>query len=411
MTNVVDRFLKYVKVHTSSEYDTGTFPSTARQFDLAKALVEEMKVMGLQEVELDDKCYLYATLPANTDEKIPTIGLIAHMDTSPEAPGENVTPRIIKKYDGGDILLNQELNMVLTPREFPEMLKYIGQDIITTDGNTLLGADDKAGVAIILTAMEYLLGHPEIKHGRVRIGFTPDEEIGHGADYFDVKKFHADFAYTLDGGEMGELEYECFNAAMAKVHVQGRSVHPGTAKNQMVNAIELAFQFHSLLPAVERPEYTEKYEGFYHLYDFKADVEEARLVYIIRDHDRTKFEARKRIFLKAAEFVNQTVGAERVQVEMIEQYQNMKEVILPKFHVVETAEQAMKELGITPKIGPIRGGTDGARLSYQGLPTPNIFAGGHNFHGRYEYLPIPSLEKSVQVVLKILDLYAKNPKF
>jgi tripeptide aminopeptidase len=301
--------------------------------------------------------------------------------------------------------------MVLSPRDFPELLKYVGQDIITTDGTTLLGADDKAGIAVILSAMEYLIQHPEIKHGRIRIGFTPDEEIGHGADFFDVKKFDADFAYTVDGGELGELEYECFNACMVKVHIQGRSVHPGSAKNQMINAIELAHRFHGLLPAAERPEYTEKYEGFYHLYQVNAEVEEATLIYIIRDHDRNIYEKRKAVFMKAVDYVNQISGSERIKVELIEQYQNMKEVILPKMHVVDTAKQAMEELEIKPKIGPIRGGTDGARLSYQGLPTPNLFAGGHNFHGKYEYLPIPSLEKAVQVVLKVLSLYAENPKF
>jgi tripeptide aminopeptidase len=411
MTSVVDRFIKYAKVYTTSEYDTGTFPSTARQFDLAKMLVKEMKEMGLQDVELDGKGYIYATLPANTPEKIPTIGLVAHMDTSPEAPGENVSPQIVRNYDGGEIVLNKKLNMVLSPRDFPELLKYVGQDIITADGTTLLGADDKAGIAVILSAMEYLIQHPESKHGRIRIGFTPDEEIGHGADFFDVNKFNADFAYTVDGGELGELEYECFNACMAKVHIQGRSVHPGSAKNQMINAIELAYRFHGLLPAAERPEYTEKYEGFYHLYQVNAEVEEATLIYIIRDHDRNIYEKRKAVFMKAVDYVNQVAGTDRVKVDLIEQYQNMKEVILPKMHVVDTAKQAMEELEIKPKIGPIRGGTDGARLSYQGLPTPNLFAGGHNFHGKYEYLPIPSLEKSVQVVLKVLSLYTENPKF
>lgn len=411
MTNVVDRFVKYAKVYTTSAFDTGTFPSTSRQFDLAKLLVKEMKEIGLHDVELDDKGYIYATLPANTTEKIPTIGFIAHMDTSPETPGENVSPQFVRNYDGGDIVLNKKLNIVLSPKDFPELLKYVGQDIITADGTTLLGADDKAGIAVILTAMEHLIQHPEIKHGRIRIGFTPDEEIGHGADFFDVKKFNADFAYTIDGGELGELEYECFNACMVKVHIQGRSVHPGSAKNQMVNAIELAHRFHGMLPAAERPEYTEKYEGFYHLYQVTAEVEEATLVYIIRDHDRGIFENRKAVFMNAVEYMNMVAGSERVKVELVEQYKNMKEVILPKMHVVDTAKQAMEELGIKPKIGPIRGGTDGARLSYQGLPTPNLFAGGHNFHGKYEYLPISSLEKAVQVVLKVLSLYAENPKF
>lgn len=410
MTKVVDRFLDYVKINTRSEYDSPTFPSTKIQFDLARHLEAEMKSIGLQDVELDEFGYLYATLPANTDRNIPTIGLIAHLDTSPEAPGENVNPRFVENYDGGDIVLNTELKMVLSPTDFPELLKYKGQTLITTDGTTLLGADDKAGIAVIMTVVEHLVQHPEIPHGRIRVGITPDEEIGFGTEHFDVKKFDADLAYTIDGGELGELEYECFNAAMAKVHIQGRSVHPGNAKNQMINAIEVAMRFHNLLPANERPEYTEKYEGFYHLYQVKAEVEEADLVYIIRDHDRTIFEHRKKVFSEAAKYVNELLGSERLVVNMIEQYQNMKEMIQQRIEVVDIAKEAMEAVGVKPKIGPIRGGTDGARLSYNGLLTPNIFAGGHNFHGKFEYLPIPSVEKSVEVVLKILEIYTSRAK-
>ncbi len=408
MSNVVDRLLKYVKVNTRSDIDSTTFPSTAVQFDLGRILADEMKALGLQDVEMDEYGYVYATLPANTPAKIPTIGLVAHLDTSFEAPGENVNPQFVENYDGGDIVLNKDTNTVLSPSDFPELLKYIGQTLITTDGNTLLGADDKAGIAVIMTAMEHLIQHPEILHGRIRIGITPDEETGRGTEHFDIKKFNADVGYTIDGGELGELEYECFNAAMARVHIQGRSVHPGSAKNQMVNAVEVGMKFHGMLPVNERPEYTEKYEGFYHLYQVKAEVEEADLVYIIRDHDRTVFEHRKKVLLQAAKLMNEMLGSERITVNMIEQYQNMKEMILPHFHVVEKAKTAMLEVGVTPKIGPIRGGTDGAKLSYLGLPTPNIFTGGHNFHGKLEYIPVLSLESSLKVLLKIIDLYTAD---
>lgn len=410
MSTVVERFLSYVKVNTRSDLNSTSFPSTIIQLDLARLLVEEMKAIGLQDVEMDEFGYVFATLPANTTAKIPTIGLIAHIDTSFEAPGENVKPQLVENYDGGDIVLNKELNIILSPTDFPELKKYVGQTLITTDGTTLLGADDKAGIAVIMSAMEHLIRHPEIPHGRIRIGFNPDEETGRGTEHFDVKKFNADLAYTIDGGELGELEYECFNAAMARVHIKGRSVHPGNAKNQMVNAIEVGIKFHEMLPVNERPEYTEKAEGFYHLFQMKAEVEEADLVYIIRDHDRAIFEHRKEIFLKAAALINEMFGSERITVNMIDQYQNMKEIIVQHFHVVEKARDAMLAVGINPKIGMIRGGTDGARLSFLGLPTPNIFAGGHNFHGQYEYLPIPSLEKSVEVVLKLIDLYAAEGK-
>jgi tripeptide aminopeptidase len=410
MSDVVERFLSYVKVNTQSDLESTTAPSTPVQFDLAKLLVAEMKSLGVQEVDMDEKCYIYGTIPATTNRKIPTIGLIAHMDTSYEISGEGVKPQIIQSYNGEPIILNAEQNVVLSPAEFPELLKYIGQTLITSDGTTLLGADDKAGVAVIMTVAATLLKNPQIEHGKIRIGFTPDEEVGRGTESFDVKKFGADFAYTIDGGEIGELEYECFNASMARVHIQGRSVHPGSAKDQMVNAIEVALRFHAMLPAAERPEYTQGYEGFFHLMEFHGETEETKLMYIIRDHDRAKFEKKKALFYEAARYINQSLGAERIKIDMIEQYQNMKEVILPSIHIVDTAQEAMLQCGVTPKIGPIRGGTDGARLSYMGLPTPNIFTGGHNYHGKYEYIPPASMEKSVEVVLKILELYTANPE-
>ncbi len=410
MTSVVERLLRYVKINTRSDLESTTSPSTMVQFALAKLLVEEMKSLGIQQVELDDKCYVYGVIPSNIKKSVPTIGLIAHMDTSYEISGENVNPRIIENYDGNPIVLNQDANTILSPEEFPELLKYVGQILITTDGTTLLGADDKAGVAIIMTVAETILKNPAFEHGTIKICFTPDEEVGRGTESFDVKKFNADFAYTIDGGEIGELEFECFNAAMAKVNIQGRSVHPGSAKDQMINAIELGIQLHKMLPAAQKPEYTQGYEGFFHLMEFKADVEEARLMYIIRDHDLKKFELKKNILTDAIKFVNDSIGSERITCEMVEQYRNMKEVIMPSIHVINTARAAMEQCGITPKIGPIRGGTDGARLSYMGLPTPNIFTGGHNYHGRYEYIPPASMEKSVEVLLKILDLYANNPQ-
>lgn len=410
MTNVVDRFLSYVKINTRSDINSTTAPSTPVQFDLAKLLVDEMKSIGMQEVELTDKCYVYGTLPASTTSTIPTIGLIAHMDTSYEISGENVKPQFVTNYDGKPIVLNKENNVVLSPDDFPELLKYVGQTLITSDGTTLLGADDKAGVSVIMTVAETLLNHPEIKHGRIRICFTPDEEVGRGTESFDINKFNADFAYTIDGGEIGELEYECFNAAMARIHIQGRSVHPGSAKNQMVNAMEIGIMLNNLLPHDEKPEYTQGYEGFYHLMEFNGDVEETKMAYIIRDHDRQKFEHKKKVFLQAIQFINTSLGADRVTVEMVDQYQNMKGVILPFIHVVDTAKAAMEQVGIIPRIGPIRGGTDGARLSYMGLPTPNIFTGGHNYHGKYEYIPTASLEKSVEVLLKIIDLYTQYPQ-
>lgn len=409
MTNVVDRFLRYISVNTRSDLNSTAVPSTPVQFDLAKILVEEMKAIGVQDVELDDKCYVYGTIPATTSAKVPTIGLIAHMDTSPDASGANVKPQFVEEYDGKEIVLNREANVILSPDAFPELLKYIGQPLITTDGTTLLGADDKAGVAIIMTTAETLLKNPQIQHGKIRIAFTPDEEVGRGTESFNVEKFQADFAYTIDGGEIGELEYECFNAAMARVTIQGRNVHPGSAKDQMINSMEWGMSLHRMLPENQKPEYTEKYEGFFHLMQFNGTVEEASMLYIIRDHDRQKFEQKKKIFMEAVAYLNDNLGSERIKVEMVDQYQNMKEVIMPSIHIVDTAKKAMELCGVTPKIGPIRGGTDGARLSYMGLPTPNIFTGGHNYHGKYEYIAPKSMEKSVEVVLKIIELYTANP--
>lgn len=408
MENIVDRFLRYIKVDTQSDHHSTTNPSTAKQFNLAKILTEELKALGLSDATMDDKCYVMATLPANTPDHIPAIGLIAHVDTSPDMSGANVNPRIIQEYDGKPVVLDEATQTILDPANFPELLHYIGQPIITTDGKTLLGADDKAGIAVIMTVLETLTTHPEIKHGKLCIGFTPDEETGHGPDFFDVKKFGAEIAYTIDGGALGELEYECFNASKATIHIQGRNVHPGNAKDTMVNSLQLAMDLHAMLPVNERPEYTEKYEGFFHVYEFNGTPEETTMVYIIRDHDRAKFEHKKQVMRDAINFLNQKIGSERIKLDMLEQYQNMREVIEPSIHVVDTAKKAMELVGVKPVIGPIRGGTDGARLSYMGLPTPNIFAGGLNFHGKYEYLPIRSMEKSVEVVLKVIELYSNK---
>lgn len=403
---VLERFLRYIAIDTQSDENNENTPSTEKQFNLAKVLKKELEDLGMQDVSLDDKCYLMATLPANTDKAIPTIGFVAHMDTSPDMPGEVKKPLIVENYDGGDIVMNKETGMLLSPTDFPEMAEYVGQTIITTDGTTLLGADDKAGVAEILTGIEYLLAHPEIKHGTIKVGFTPDEEIGRGVDHFDVKKFDADFAYTLDGGRVGELEYENFNAAGAKVLVQGRNIHPGYAKDKMLNAILMAMEFNALLPVNQRPEFTTDYEGFYHVVKSEGTVENAMLQYIIRDHDRAKFEQKKLDIQKAVAFMNEKYGEGVFRLEMKDQYYNMREKVKEVFHVVEIAHQAMMELGVEPHVMPIRGGTDGARLSFMGLPCPNIFAGGHNFHGKYEFVPLESMEKAVKVMLKIIELYA-----
>jgi tripeptide aminopeptidase len=408
MTSIKERFIKYVKVNTKSDRDVETCPSTPGQFVFARMLVEELKQLGLQDVTLDDHCYIMATLPANTDRKVPTFGLIAHMDTSPDMSGENVNPQIISNYDGGNIVLNKGLGVVLDTEVFPEIKKYAGQELITTDGTTLLGVDDKAGIAEIVTAMEYLIAHPEIKHGKIRLGFTPDEEIGRGADLFDVAKFGAEYAYTVDGGEIGELEYETFNAAKADVIVKGKNVHPGVAKNKMINAVLVGMEFNALLPVNERPEYTEGIDGFTHLYLYEGTVEEARMSYIIRDHNRKIFEARKKLFLEAGDFINARYGKGTVSIEMKDQYYNMREKIEPVFHIVELASEAIKSLGMEPKMIPVRGGTDGSRLSFMGLPCPNLFTGGLFGHGKYECVPTHSMEKSVEVILKICQMVAEK---
>lgn len=398
---LTDRFLKYVSFCTTSDEETNMTPSTPGQMEFAKYLANELKEIGMQEVTLDDNGYVMATLPANVEGK-PVIGFIAHMDTAPDASGKNVKARIVTHYDGQDIVLNAEKNIVFEVAKYPEILDYKGQDIIVTDGTTLLGADDKAGLAEIVTACEYLIQHPEIKHGKIRVGFTPDEEIGQGADHFDVEKFGCDFAYTMDGGAVGELEYENFNAAGCKVKVHGVNVHPGYGYHKMINSMRIANQFASMLPRWETPEHTQGYEGFYHLIAMNGSVEETTLQYIIRDHDRARFESRKREMEHLARKINQEYGEGTVEVEIRDQYYNMREKVEPVMHIVTLVEEAMKEVGVTPKVQPIRGGTDGARLSFEGLPCPNIFAGGVNFHSRFEYLPIPSMEKAMQVILQIV---------
>ena len=404
---LVERFLKYVSFDTQSDENSGVTPSTPKQMVFAQYLKGELEALGLKEIELDEHGYLYATLPANTDKPLPTVGFIAHMDTSPDMSGANVTPRIVYKYDGSDIVLCEEENIVLAPAQFPELLEHKGEDLIVTDGKTLLGADDKAGIAEIVSAIVYLQEHPEIKHGKIRVGFNPDEEIGLGAHKFDVAKFGCEWAYTMDGSEVGELDFENFNAAAAKVIVKGRNVHPGYAKGKMVNSIRVANEFMSLVPADETPEATEGYEGFYHVVGVEGEVEQATISYIIRDHDRTKFETRKEAMLAWAEEINAKYGAGTVVVELKDQYYNMRQQIEPVMHIIDTAFKAMEEVGVTPKVKAIRGGTDGAQLSFKGLPCPNVFAGGLNFHGRYEFVPIQSMEKAMQVVVKIAELTAR----
>lgn len=406
--NVVDRFLQYVKFDTQSDELTNMTPSTPGQMIFAQHLEKELQSMGLTNISLDDNGYLMATLPGNiTDEKVPTIGFIAHLDTSPDMSGHNVSPRIIESYDGKDILLNAKEEVVLSPEQFPELLNYVGQSLIVTDGTTLLGADDKAGIAEIITAVAYLQEHPEIKHGDIRIAFNPDEEIGLGAHKFDVEKFAADWAYTMDGGEVGELEYENFNAAVARVTFIGRNVHPGYAKHKMINSMRVANQFAIMLPRWETPEHTEGYEGFYHMVGMEGTVEKTVLTYIIRDHDRDRFERRKKELEHLARKINKEY-ANCCHIELKDQYYNMREKIEPVMHIIDTAEQAMRDAGIDPKVVAIRGGTDGAQLSFKGLPCPNIFAGGLNFHGRYEFVPIPSMEKAVEVIVNIAKIVGKN---
>ena len=401
--NITERFLKYVSFCTTSDDETNMTPSTPGQMEFAKYLAVELQEIGMQEVTLDDNGYVMATLPANVEGK-PTIGFIAHMDTAPDASGKNVKAHIVKNYDGNDVVLNAEKNIVFEVAKYPEILDYKGQDIIMTDGTTLLGADDKAGLAEIVTACEYLIQHPEIKHGKIRVGFTPDEEIGQGADHFDVEKFGCDFAYTMDGGAIGELEYENFNAAGCKIKVHGVNVHPGYGYHKMINSMRIANHLAMMLPRWETPEHTQGYEGFYHLIAMNGSVEETTLQYIIRDHDRARFESRKREMEHLVRKVNQEYGEGTVEIEIRDQYYNMREKVEPVMHIVTLVEEAMKEVGVIPKVQPIRGGTDGARLSFEGLPCPNIFAGGVNFHSRYEYLPIPSMEKAMEVILKIVTL-------
>ncbi len=404
--NIIKRFVSYVTIDTESDPSSNTTPSTKKQWDLANKLAEELKEIGMQDVNIDDNAYIMATLPSNVSHDVPTIGFISHFDTSPDFTGANVNPQIIENYDGNDIVLNASENIVLSPGYFEDLLLYKGQTLITTDGNTLLGADDKAGICEIVSAMEYLINHPEIKHGKIRVGFTPDEEIGRGAHKFDVEKFGADWAYTMDGSQIGELEYENFNAAGAIVKIKGKIVHPGYAKGKMVNSMYIAQEFINSLPRLETPEHTEGYQGFFHLHNMKGDVEETILEYIIRDHDKGHFEARKEVMQKLTNELNSQYEREVITTEIKDQYYNMKEKVEPVIHIVDIAEKAMKQLGIPPLIKAIRGGTDGSQLSYMGLPCPNIFAGGHNFHGRYEYVPVESMIKATEVICKIAELTA-----
>lgn len=404
---LVERFLKYVSFDTQSNDQTRLTPSTPGQMIFAQYLKTELESLGLEEITLDEHGYLFATLPANIEKEVPTIGFIAHLDTSPDMTGQHVIPRIVEKYDGTDIVLCTEDNVILSPTQFPELLDHVGEDLIVTNGKTLLGADDKAGIAEIVSAMAYLKAHPEIKHGKIRIGFNPDEEIGEGAHKFDVEKFGCQWAYTMDGGEVGELEYENFNAALAKITFKGRNIHPGYAKNKMINSISVANRFIGMLPAGETPECTSGYEGFYHLIAIQGDVEQTTLIYIIRDHDRTKFEHRKQEVERLVKLINTEFGSEIASVELNDQYYNMREQIEPVMHIIDTAFAAMEAVGVKPNVRPIRGGTDGAQLSYKGLPCPNIFAGGLNFHGRYEFVPIQNMEKAMNVIVKIAERVAQ----
>lgn len=406
--NLLERFLKYVSIHTTSDENTGLVPSTPQQMEFAKILAEELKDMGMQDVSLDKKGYLMATLPSNIDKNVPTVGFISHLDTSPDMSGKNVKPRIVENYDCNDIVLNEKENIVLSPKQFPELTMYRGQSLVVTNGLTLLGADDKAGIAEIMTAMDYFIKNPDVKHGKVRIAFNPDEEIGLGAHHFDVEKFGCQFAYTMDGGEIGELEYENFNAAGAKVTFYGTNVHPGYAKNKMVNSMKIATKFMATVPANESPEYTDGYEGFYHLTGIGGDVEKTTVSYIIRDHDRKKFEERKAHLQMLVDKINSEFGYNTATLEVKDQYYNMKEKVEPVKYIVDIASEAIRQAGVEPKVKPIRGGTDGAQLSFKGLPCPNIFAGGHNFHGKYEFVPIQSMEKATEVVKNIIKIVANR---
>lgn len=403
---MINRFLKYVKIATDSNPENLQYPSSDIQWDLGKVIVEDLKELGLEDISLDENCYIMATLPANCTEKIPSIGFIAHMDTAPTYNGIGVNPRIVK-YEGGDIVLNKELNIILSPKDFSHMNNYIGQDLIVTDGKTLLGADDKAGIVEIIEAIKYLKEHPEIKHGEIKIGFTPDEEIGRGANFFDVEKFNCKFAYTVDGGELGELEYENFNAASAVIKIKGRDIHPGTAKNSMINSIMIAMELNSMLPPEQRPEHTENYEGFFLLNDMKGTVEDTTMNYIIRDHSMKKFNEKKNLIKAAVMYLQLKYKDACIEIEVKDSYYNMREKIEPVMYVIDLAKKSMEELGIEPHIRPIRGGTDGARLSYKGLPCPNLFTGGHNFHGKFEYISVQSMEKARDLIVKIIENTAK----
>ena len=412
MQHIIDRFVSYVTIDTESDASSNTTPSTAKQWDLANKLVEELKNIGLEDITIDDKAYIMATLPSNVDHEVPTIGFISHFDTTPDFTGANVKPQIIPNYDGKDIILNAEKNIILSPSYFKDLLQYKGQTLITTDGTTLLGADDKAGITEIVTAMEFLIKNPDIKHGKIRIGFTPDEEIGRGAHHFDVEKFGAEWAYTMDGSQVGELEYENFNAAGAKITFKGKSVHPGYAKGKMINSMLIANAFINELPEGETPQETRGYQGFFHVHHLSGSIEETVLELIIRDHNKSKFEKRKELIHKITKKFNKKFakqfGGDIVIAEVNDQYYNMKEKVVPVKHIVNIAETAMRELSIKPIIKPIRGGTDGCQLSYKGLPCPNIFAGGHNFHGKYEYVPVESMQKAVDVIIRIAELTAKG---
>ena len=407
MNNVIERFLRYVTYDTRSDENSETCPSTEKQLVMAKSLAEELTAIGMKDVSVDNNGYVMAALPSTTEKVIPAVGFIAHMDTSPDMSGQNVKPQLVENYDGGDIVLNKEMNIVLSPKDFPELADYEGETLITADGTTLLGADNKAGIAEIISAMEYLIQHPKITHGPIKVAFTPDEEIGRGADLFDVEKFGASFAYTVDGGAMGELEYENFNAAGAKITIHGRNVHPGSAKNKMKNSMLIGVELVSMFPANETPSQTEGYEGFYHLNSFEGDVEQTKMAYIIREFDMDRFEERKNYMKDCINKLNGKYGAGTIDLELKDQYFNMKEKIDEVKHVVDIAHQAMVEAGVEPMVKPIRGGTDGARLSFMGLPTPNIFTGGHNFHGKYEYISVHSMNKAVEVIVKIAEFYGE----
>ena len=410
MSKVAERFLKYVSFYTQSKDEEDQVPSTEKQLVLAKELVKELEEMGASDVRLSEHGYVYATIEANTEKNVPSLGFVAHMDTAPAMSGRDVKARIVEKYAGGDIVLNEEKNIVMTVKDFPFMADCEGRDLIVTDGTTLLGGDDKAGVAEIMTMAAWLLAHPEIPHGTIRIGFTPDEEVGRGADFFDVEGFGADVAYTVDGGPLGELEYENFNAASGKVYIHGVGIHPGGAKNKMKSALLIGMEFQSLLPAFENPMYTEGYEGFFHLDQFAGDVEYAKMDYLIRDHDMDKFTQKKELFASAAEFLNKKYGEGTVELKIKDSYYNMKEKIEPYKYLIDIAKEAMEEVGITPEVSPIRGGTDGARLSYMGLPCPNLCTGGYNFHGKFEFIPVQSMEKVVELLLTIVRKFEKIEK-